>query len=135
MPLGFRRSRSDRPSCSRRCCSRSARTRRRARTTHGALGDPPPRARRCGVCHSGSGGRARTGHPARAAAARDQLVLVVVLERPTALWVILLLALVGAAYATRVQAVALGPAILLAPLLLAISSYSSSCSNDPRRSG
>ena len=48
------------------------------------------------------------------------LVLVVVLERPTALWVILLLALAGAAYATRVQAVALGPAILLAPLLLAI---------------
>ncbi len=48
------------------------------------------------------------------------LVLVVVLERPTALWVILLLVLAGAAYATRVQAVALGPAILLAPLLLAI---------------
>ena len=48
------------------------------------------------------------------------LVLVVVLERPTPLWVILLLVLAGAAYATRVQAVALGPAILLAPLLLAI---------------
>ena len=48
------------------------------------------------------------------------LVLLVVLERPTALWVVLLLALVGLAFATRVQAVALGPAILLAPLVLAI---------------
>ena len=48
------------------------------------------------------------------------LVLVIVLERPTPLWVILLLVLAGAAYATRVQAVALGPAILLSPLLLAI---------------
>ena len=48
------------------------------------------------------------------------LVLVIVLERPTPLWVILLLVLAGTAYATRVQAVALGPAILLAPLLLAI---------------
>src|SRR5215510_9451968 len=48
------------------------------------------------------------------------LVLLVVLERPTPLWVVLLLALAGLAYETRVQAVALGPAILLAPLLLAI---------------
>jgi hypothetical protein len=48
------------------------------------------------------------------------LVLVVVLERPTALRVVLLLALAGVAYATRVQAVALVPAILLAPLVLAI---------------
>jgi hypothetical protein len=48
------------------------------------------------------------------------LVLLVVLERPTPLWVALLLVLVGLAYATRVQAVALGPAILLAPLLLAV---------------
>ena len=48
------------------------------------------------------------------------LVLLVVLERPTALWVVLLLALVGLAFATRVQAVALGPAVLLAPLVLAI---------------
>jgi hypothetical protein len=42
------------------------------------------------------------------------------LERPTPLWVVLLLALRGLAYATRVQAVALGPAILLAPLVLAV---------------
>ena len=48
------------------------------------------------------------------------LVLVVVLERPTPPWVVLLLALVGLAYATRVQAVALAPAILLAPVLLAV---------------
>ena len=48
------------------------------------------------------------------------LVLLVTLERPTPLWVVLLLALAGLAYATRVQAVALGPAILLAPLLLAV---------------
>ncbi|HEU5010891.1 MAG TPA: glycosyltransferase family 39 protein [Gaiellaceae bacterium] len=48
------------------------------------------------------------------------LVLLVSLERPTPLWVLLLLALAGLAYATRVQAVALGPAILLAPLLLAL---------------
>jgi dolichyl-phosphate-mannose-protein mannosyltransferase len=48
------------------------------------------------------------------------LVLLVSLERPTPLWVVLLLALAGLAYATRVQAVALGPAILLAPLLLAL---------------
>jgi dolichyl-phosphate-mannose-protein mannosyltransferase len=48
------------------------------------------------------------------------LVLLVTLERPTPLWVVLLLALSGLAYATRVQAVALGPAILLAPLLLAV---------------
>jgi Dolichyl-phosphate-mannose-protein mannosyltransferase len=48
------------------------------------------------------------------------LVLVVTLERPTPLWVALLLVLAGLAYATRVQAVALGPAILLAPLVLAI---------------
>jgi len=48
------------------------------------------------------------------------LVLLVVLERPTPLWVVLLLALLGLAYATRVQAVALGPAILLAPVVLAL---------------
>ena len=48
------------------------------------------------------------------------LVLLVVLERPTPFWVVLLLALLGLAYATRVQAVALGPAILLAPLVLAL---------------
>ena len=48
------------------------------------------------------------------------LVLCVVLEGPTPLWVLALLTLVGLAYATRVQAVALGPAILLAPLVLAL---------------
>jgi hypothetical protein len=48
------------------------------------------------------------------------LVLCLVLERPTPLRIVLLLALVGLAYATRVQAVALGPAILLAPLFLAV---------------
>jgi hypothetical protein len=48
------------------------------------------------------------------------LVLLVALERPTPLWVILLLGLAGLAYETRVQAVALVPAILLAPLLLAV---------------
>jgi hypothetical protein len=48
------------------------------------------------------------------------LVLLIVLERPTPLWVVALLALLGLAYATRVQAVALGPAILLAPLVLAL---------------
>jgi hypothetical protein len=47
------------------------------------------------------------------------LVLLVVLERPTPFWVVLLFVLLGLAYATRVQAVALGPAILLAPLVLA----------------
>jgi dolichyl-phosphate-mannose-protein mannosyltransferase len=48
------------------------------------------------------------------------LVLLVSLERPTPLWAVLLLALAGLAYATRVQAVALVPAILLAPLVLAL---------------
>jgi Dolichyl-phosphate-mannose-protein mannosyltransferase len=48
------------------------------------------------------------------------LVLVVALERPSPGRVVLLLALVGLAYATRVQAVALGPAILLAPVVLAL---------------
>jgi hypothetical protein len=48
------------------------------------------------------------------------LVLVVALERPTPGWVVLLLALAGLAFATRVQAVALGPAILLAPVVLAL---------------
>ena len=48
------------------------------------------------------------------------LVLVVVLERPTLPLVALLLLLVGLAYATRVQAVALTPAILLAPFVLAL---------------
>jgi hypothetical protein len=48
------------------------------------------------------------------------LVLCVVLERPSPLWVLLLLALTAVAYGTRVQAVALVPAILLAPLVLAV---------------
>jgi hypothetical protein len=48
------------------------------------------------------------------------LVLVLTLERPTALRVTLLLALGALAYATRVQAAALLPAILLAPLVLAV---------------
>ena len=48
------------------------------------------------------------------------LVLVLVLERPTGLRVALLVALLALAYATRVQAVALAPAILLAPLVLAV---------------
>ena len=47
------------------------------------------------------------------------LVLVLVLERPTGLRVALLVGLVGLAYATRVQAAALVPAPLLAPLVLA----------------
>ena len=48
------------------------------------------------------------------------LLLVVALERPTALVVICLYALVGLAFATRVQAVAIVPAILLSPVLLAV---------------
>ncbi|HXG75218.1 MAG TPA: glycosyltransferase family 39 protein, partial [Gaiellaceae bacterium] len=44
------------------------------------------------------------------------LALVLELERPTVPRALLLLALVGVAFATRVQAVALVPAILLAPL-------------------
>jgi hypothetical protein len=48
------------------------------------------------------------------------LVLVLVLERPTALRVVALLALFAVAFATRVQAVAFAPAALLAPLALAI---------------
>ncbi|HUG65658.1 MAG TPA: glycosyltransferase family 39 protein [Gaiellaceae bacterium] len=48
------------------------------------------------------------------------LVLVVVLERPTPLLVVALLALVGLAFATRVQAVAIAPAVLLAPVMLAV---------------
>jgi len=47
------------------------------------------------------------------------LVLVLVLERPTALRVVLLVALVVLAFATRVQALAIVPAVFLAPLLLA----------------
>jgi hypothetical protein len=47
------------------------------------------------------------------------LVLVAVLERPSPLLVLALYALVGLAFATRVQAIALVPAILLAPLVLA----------------
>jgi hypothetical protein len=50
------------------------------------------------------------------------LVLVLVLERPSALRVVLLFALLGLAYSTRVQAVALVPAALLAPFVLAIFS-------------
>ena len=48
------------------------------------------------------------------------LVLVLVLERPTGMRVALLVALLGLAYATRVQAVALAPAIALAPIVLAV---------------
>jgi hypothetical protein len=48
------------------------------------------------------------------------LVLALVLERPTLLRVVLLLVLLGLAFATRVQAVALVPAALLAPLVLAV---------------
>jgi hypothetical protein len=48
------------------------------------------------------------------------LALVLVLERPTGLRVGLLVILVGLAFATRVQTLALVPAILLAPALLAI---------------
>jgi hypothetical protein len=46
-------------------------------------------------------------------------LLILVLERPTALHQALLLGAVGLAYATRVQAIALVPAIATAPLLLA----------------
>ena len=48
------------------------------------------------------------------------LVLVLVLERPTPLLVVALLALVGLAFATRVQTVAIAAAVLLAPLVLAV---------------
>jgi len=48
------------------------------------------------------------------------LVLVLVLERPSALRVALLVGLVVLAFATRVQALAVVPAVLLAPLLLAV---------------
>ena len=48
------------------------------------------------------------------------LVLVLVLERPTVLRVVLLLVLLGLAFATRVQAAALAPAVLLAPVVLAL---------------
>ena len=48
------------------------------------------------------------------------LVLVLVLERPTTTRVVLLFALLGLAFATRVQAVALLPAILVAPFVLSI---------------
>jgi hypothetical protein len=48
------------------------------------------------------------------------LVLVLVLERPTPGRVVLLLALVGLAFATRVQAVAVVPAVAVAPFLLAV---------------
>jgi hypothetical protein len=47
------------------------------------------------------------------------LALVLVLERPTPLRQVLLLGAVALAYATRVQAIALVPAIVTAPLLLA----------------
>jgi hypothetical protein len=47
------------------------------------------------------------------------LVLVVVLERPTPLLVLALYVVIGLAFATRVQAVAIVPAILVAPLLFA----------------
>ncbi len=48
------------------------------------------------------------------------LVLVRVLERPSPLLVVLLFGLVAVAFGTRVQAVALAPAILAAPLVLAV---------------
>jgi hypothetical protein len=48
------------------------------------------------------------------------LVLVLVLERPTAVRIALLAVVLGVAYGTRVQAAALLPAIVLAPLLLAL---------------
>jgi hypothetical protein len=48
------------------------------------------------------------------------LVLVVVLERPSALNAVLLLVLVGLAYATRVQALAVALAVLVAPFVLAV---------------
>jgi Dolichyl-phosphate-mannose-protein mannosyltransferase len=48
------------------------------------------------------------------------LVTVLALERPTGLRIGLLAGLVGLAFATRVQAVALVPAILLAPVVLAV---------------
>jgi len=47
------------------------------------------------------------------------LVLVLVLESPTAPRVVVLFALLGLAFATRVQAIALLPAVVLAPFLLA----------------
>ncbi len=48
------------------------------------------------------------------------LVLVLVLERPTWARVAVLVVVLGIAFGTRVQAVALVPAVLLAPLLLAV---------------
>lgn len=48
------------------------------------------------------------------------LVLVLVLERPTAFRVALLIGLVALAFATRVQAATFVPAILVAPLVLAL---------------
>ena len=48
------------------------------------------------------------------------LALVLVLERPSPLRVVAVLALVGLAFATRVQAVAIAAAVLLAPLVLAV---------------
>jgi dolichyl-phosphate-mannose-protein mannosyltransferase len=48
------------------------------------------------------------------------LVLVLVLERPTVLRVALLVGLLALAFATRVQAAAFVPAILLAPFVLAV---------------
>jgi hypothetical protein len=48
------------------------------------------------------------------------LLLVLVLERPTAVRQVALLAAIGIAWATRVQAVALVPALLTAPVLLAL---------------
>jgi Dolichyl-phosphate-mannose-protein mannosyltransferase len=48
------------------------------------------------------------------------LVLVLTLEQPTALRQVVLLALIGIAYLTRAQAVALVPAVVVAPLLLGL---------------
>jgi len=53
------------------------------------------------------------------------LQLVAVLERPTILRQLVLIALVGVAYATRAQAVAFVPALLAAPLALALVERSS----------
>jgi hypothetical protein len=48
------------------------------------------------------------------------LVLVLVLEQPTGLRVALLVGLLALAYGTRVQAASIAPAIVLAPILLAV---------------
>ena len=99
-----------------------------ARCRAGVLPRPARRARRPRVARRAHGGRDPV-HGVHGTVMTENafyplfllvaLVLVVVLERPTLLRVALLLVLVGLAYATRVQAVALVPAILLAPFVLA----------------